>query len=62
MKKVSNKELKIFVKLYKEFYDKCVEKKLVPMPTISMKPTGIFPYIDVVSISDKEREDLLKKV
>ena len=60
MKQATQEQLKDFEKRFKKFYEECLKQGYIPMPTLGQNQRSIYAYINIVGVTKKEAEELLK--
>ena len=60
--KQDERDKKIFIKLFKEFYEKCMKFDIIPIPNLNYTSRGIYPYIDFQHITKRDKKNINKAI
>lgn len=57
--KITKEQQKEFETEFEEFYKKCLNKNIVPMPMIGKGMASIYAYIGFIVVDNKRKQELL---
>lgn len=51
---------KEFIRLWKQFVNRCLDKDIIPFPSIRYEQDGIYPIVNYKEITAEEKEEILQ--
>lgn len=57
-----DKKQKVFERLYKNFYKKCVKEGVVPVPMMGTNARSIYAYLNFQLVPKGKEKELLKDI
>ena len=57
-----NPNRELFIKLFNEFYRKCLENNIVPVAVIRQSPFEIKADFDFMEVTKEQKKELMEKI